>query len=82
MINIVSKPIEFEIELKKKIEFTCDFCNTKPKIINGNIRNIEHFNLSYIEHIELLLKELLSWHLIILKHSISVIYQTLLRLKI
>ena len=49
MINIVSKPIEFEIELKKKIEFICDFCNTKPKIINGNIRNIEHSNLSYIE---------------------------------
>ena len=49
MINIVSKPLEFEIELKKKIEFICDFCNTKPKIINGNIRNIEHTNLSYIE---------------------------------
>ena len=49
MINIISKLIEFEIELKKKIEFICDFCNTKPKIINGNIRNIEHSNLSYIE---------------------------------
>lgn len=49
MINIVSKPIEFEIELKKKIEFICNFSNTKPKIINGNIINIEHSNLSYIE---------------------------------
>lgn len=37
MINIVSKPIEFETELKNKIEFICDFCNIKPKIINGNI---------------------------------------------
>ena len=36
MINIISKPLEFEIELKKKIEFICDFCNTKPKIINEN----------------------------------------------
>ena len=41
MINIISKPLEFDDELKKKIEFICDFCNTKPKIINGNIRNIE-----------------------------------------
>ena len=49
MINIISKPLEFDYELKKKIEFICDFCNTKPKIINGNIRNIEHSNLSYIE---------------------------------
>lgn len=46
MINIVSKPLEFDYELKKKIEFICDFCNTKPKIINGNIRNIEHTNLT------------------------------------
>ena len=49
MINIVTKPLEFEEELKRKIEFICDFCNTKSKIINGNIRNIEHTNLSYIE---------------------------------
>ena len=56
MINIISKPIEFEIELKKKIEFICDFCNTKPKIINGNIRNIEHFNLSYIEPHRVIIK--------------------------
>ena len=56
MINIVSKPIEFETELKKKIEFICDFCNTKPKIINGNIRNIEHSNLSYIEPHRVIIK--------------------------
>lgn len=31
MINIISKPLEFEKELKKKIEFICDFCNTKKK---------------------------------------------------
>ena len=29
MINIISKPLEFDDELKKKIEFICDFCNTK-----------------------------------------------------
>ena len=49
MINIISKPLEFEEELKRKIEFICDFCNTSLTIINGNIRNIDKTNLSYIE---------------------------------
>ena len=48
MINIITKRLEFEDELKRKIEFICDFCNTKPTIINGNIRNIDKSNLSYI----------------------------------
>ena len=56
MINIISKPLEFDYELKKKIEFICDFCNTKPKIINGNIRNIEHSNLSYVEQHRVIIK--------------------------
>ena len=56
MINIISKQLEFEGELKRKIEFICDFCNTKPKIINGNIRNIEHTNLSYIEPHRVIIK--------------------------
>ena len=49
MINIVTKELEFDEELKKRIEFICDFCNTTPTIINGNIRNIDKTNLSYIE---------------------------------
>ena len=36
MINIVKKELEFNDELKKKIEFICRFCNTTPTIINGN----------------------------------------------
>ena len=34
MINIIKKELEFDDELKKKIEFICGFCNTAPKIIN------------------------------------------------
>ena len=56
MINIISKPLEFDYELKKKIEIICDFCNTKPKIINWNIRDIEHSNLSYIEPHRVIIK--------------------------
>ena len=56
MINIVTKEIEFDNDLKKKIEFVCDFCNTTPTIINGNIRNIEYTNLSYIEPHRIIIK--------------------------
>ena len=49
MINIITKRLEFEDELKRKIEFICDFCNTTPKFINGSIRKIDKTNLSYIE---------------------------------
>ena len=37
-INIITKTLHFDNELKKKIEFVCSFCNTTPNIINGNIR--------------------------------------------
>ncbi len=56
MINIVTKELEFDEELKKQIEFICDFCNTTPTIINGNIRNIDKTNLSYIEPHRIIIK--------------------------
>ena len=56
MINIVSKKLEIDMELKKKIEFICDFCNTTPTFINGNIRNVERSNLSYIEPHRIIIK--------------------------
>ncbi len=33
MINITTKELEIENDLKRKIEFICDFCNTKPTIV-------------------------------------------------
>lgn len=56
MINITTKELEIESELKRKIEFICDFCNTKPTIINGNIKSIEHTNLNYIEPHRVIIK--------------------------
>ena len=56
MINIVMKELEIDIELKKKIEFICDFCNTTPTFINGNIRNVERSNLSYTEPHRIIIK--------------------------
>ena len=44
MVSIVSKELYFDEELKNKIEFICDFCNAKPTIINGCIKNIKRIN--------------------------------------
>ena len=49
MVNIIKKELSLEESLKKKIEFLCDFTNTKPTIINGNIRKVDRTNLIYIE---------------------------------
>lgn len=49
MANIIKEELLLEESLKKKIEFICDFTNTKPTIINGNIRKVDRTNLIYIE---------------------------------
>lgn len=56
MINITTKELEIENDLKRKIEFICDFCNTKPTIINGSIKNIDKSNLSYVESHRIIIK--------------------------
>lgn len=49
MVNIIKEEFLLEESLKKKIEFICDFINTKPTIINRNIRKVDRTNLIYIE---------------------------------
>lgn len=49
MMNITTKPLHIDLELKKKIEFICSFCNTTPEIINGNIITIDLTNITYVE---------------------------------
>ena len=56
MINIIKKELDFDDELKKKIEFIRGFCNITPTIINGNIRKIDRTNLSYIEPHRIIIK--------------------------
>ncbi len=58
MINIIKKELEFDKDLKKKIEFICNFCNVKPTIINGNIRKIDKTNLTYIEPHRVIIKDI------------------------
>ena len=49
MVKIIKKEVVIDDSLKKKLEIICEFCNTKPKIINGNIRKIAKTNLVYLE---------------------------------
>jgi len=56
MIEVTTKPIHIDLELKKKIEFVCNFCNTTPTIINGSIRSIGLTNISYIEPHRIIIK--------------------------
>ena len=58
VINVIQKEIQIGSELKRKIEFICEFCNTHPRIINGSIRTIEHTNLSYIEPYRIIIKDI------------------------
>ena len=49
MVNSIKEEIKIEESLESRLRVICDFCNTKPTIINGNIRRIDKTNLAYIE---------------------------------
>ena len=57
MVNIIKEELPIEQELKKKIEFICEFAKTTPTIINGNIRKIDKTNLTYIEPNRIIIKD-------------------------
>ena len=56
MLSITTKPLQLDLNLKKKIEFICSFCNVIPEIINGSIRYIEYTNISFIEPHRIIVK--------------------------
>ena len=49
MIKLKTKELHFDEELKKKIEFICDFCNTKPTIMNKNDFTISNEKVNTIK---------------------------------
>ena len=49
MLKVITKEIPIDEELKTRIQFICDFCNTTPTFINGSIRKVEKTNINYIE---------------------------------
>ena len=56
MVNIIKEELPIEESLKRKLELICEFSKTTPTIINGNIRNIDKSNLSYIEPHRIIIK--------------------------
>lgn len=59
MVNIIKEEITLEESLKKKIEFICDFTNTRPTIINGSIRKIDKTNLTYMEPHRIIINDII-----------------------
>ena len=56
-MKIIKEEIQFEENLKKKLEFICEFSNVTPTFINGSIRKIDKTNLSYIEPHKIIVKD-------------------------
>ena len=48
-MKIIKEKLQFEENLKQRLEFICEFAKVKPIFLNGSIRKIEKSNLSYIE---------------------------------
>ena len=57
MIKIIKEEIEIEESLESRLKIICDFCNTKPTIINGSIRKIDKTNLTYLEPHRIIIKD-------------------------
>ena len=57
MLIITKKEINISEELKSKIEWTCKLKQVKPKIINGNLRIVEHTDLAYVEPHRVIIKD-------------------------
>ncbi len=49
-MNIIKEELRFEENLKKGLEFTCEFSKVTPTFINGSIRKLEKTNLTKIVH--------------------------------
>lgn len=48
-MKIIKEELQFEENLKKRLEFICEFAKVTPTFINSSIRKIEKTNISYIE---------------------------------
>ena len=72
MVNIIKEEISLEESLKKKIEFICDFNNTKPTNRNKNFfKNITPFLLTST------LIQIISNYYLFLLHFVTYLYESL-----
>ena len=56
-MKIIKEELQFEENLKQRLEFICEFAKVTPTFIHGSIRKIENTNLSYIEPHRIVIKD-------------------------
>ena len=57
-MQIIKQELRFEENLKKRLEFICEFSKVTPTFINGSIRKIDKTNISYIEPHRVIVKNI------------------------
>lgn len=55
-MKIIKEELQFEENLKQRLEFICEFAKVNPTFINGSIRKLDKTNLSYIEPHRVIIK--------------------------
>ena len=56
-MKIIKEKLRFEEDLKKRLQFICEFSKVTPTFVNGSIRKIEKTNISYIEPHRVIVKD-------------------------
>ena len=56
MITIIKQELDIDESLKTKLSYICEFANTTPTFIKGNIRKLDKTNLTYIEPHRIIIK--------------------------
>lgn len=57
-MKIIKQEIQFEENLKQRLEFICEFSKVNPTFINGSIRKLDKTNLTYIEPHKVIIKSI------------------------
>ena len=55
-MKIIKEELQFEENLKQRLEFICEFSKVTPTFVNGSIRKLEKTNLTYIEPHRVIIK--------------------------
>ena len=56
MITIIKQELDINESLKTKLSYICEFANTTPTFIKGNIRKLDKTILTYIEPHRIIIK--------------------------
>ena len=55
-MKIIKEELQFEENLKQRLEFICEFAKVTPTFMNGSIRKLDKTNLFYIEPHRVIIK--------------------------